>query len=307
MSSAAILAHYDPDGHVAPYVLRLLDQLGDCFDDVVVATTARLTGEARAALGQRSTVVERDNVGQDFGGWQEVLRDRVRVDSIDRLLLTNDTYVGLLRPLPDLIAEMDRRPVEFWGITENQQIARHIQSFFLMATDPVLRSRAWARFWGGFTAQAARQDVILNHEVGISQALLTAGFDGAAYFEPTADDVALAGERETWRRSRMRELTPDLDVPAAYQTNYTYALADAALRDGRLPLVKIEVLRYDPCFLGDSVLLGWCEERYPEAFEGVRAYLGRTAAAYPPRPGENPGGATLPEDARTRLGYRLDL
>lgn len=307
MTSTAILAHYDPDGEAAPYVLRLLDQLGDSFDEVVVATTARLGEDARKDLQRRSTLVERANVGQDFGSWQEVLRDHVRLDRVDRVLLTNDTFVGMLRPLPDLIHQMQQRPIEFWGITENHQIARHIQSFFVMVTEPVLRSRVWAQFWGGFTAQDARQDVILNHEVGLSQALLRAGFDAAAYFEPTPAEVALAGEREIWRRERMREVTPGLERSAAYQTNYTYALADAALPEGRLPLVKIEVLRYDPCFLGDGALLDLCEERYPDEFDGVRGYLERTASAYPPRPGENPGGAILPEDVRTRLEYRADL
>ena len=307
MRSAAILAHYDPDGYAAPYVLRVLDQLGECFDDVVVASTARLTEDARETLRQRSTLVERENLGQDFGGWQEVLRDHVRVEDLGRLLLTNDTYVGFLRPLGSIIEEMSQRPLEYWGITENQQIARHIQSFFVMVNEPLLQSRVWDRFWGDFTAGSVRQDVILQHEVGMSRAFHEAGFDGAAYFDPTAEDVALAGERETWRRSRMAELHPEVQQPAVYQTNYTYALADAALDGGRLPLVKIEVLRHDPCFLGDAVLLGLCEERYPDAFAGVRDHLVRTASAYLPRAGENPGGATLPAELKARLGYRTRL
>lgn len=307
MRSAAILAHYDPDGHVAPYVARVLDQLGECFDDVVVASTARLTDDARETLRRRSTLIERENVGQDFGGWQEVLRDHVRVGHLDRLLLTNDTYVGFLRPLGQIIEEMSQRPLEYWGITENLQIARHVQSFFVVANEPLLRSRVWDRFWGDFAAGAARQEVIIQHEVGMSRAFHEAGFDGAAYFDPTPDEVTLAGERETWRRSRLAELHPEVQQPADYQTNYTYALADAALDVGRLPLVKIEVLRHDPCFLGDGELLQFCEERYPEAFAGVRDHLERTAPAYPPRPGENPGGATLSDDLKARLGYRRRL
>lgn len=307
MTSAAILAHYDPDGQAAPYVLWLLDQLDHCFDEVVVASTAKLTDEARAQLSRRSTLIERDNIGQDFGGWQEVLRDHLRVDRLSRLLLTNDTYVGMLRPLGSIIDEMDRRPLEYWGITENLQIARHIQSFFVMANEPLLRSRIWATFWGDFRVHAQRKDVIIQHEVGMSRAFHEAGFDGAPYFEPTPTDLALAAERETWRRGRLAEFNPDEEQPTAYQTNYTYALADAALEDGRLPLVKIEVLRYDPCFLGDGVLLDLCEKRFPEAFAGVREYLDRTAPAYPPRTGENPGGAHLPEDLAPRLGYRERL
>ena len=307
MTSTAILAHYDPDGQAAGYVLRLLDQLGSCFDDVVVATTAALTEEARSALGARSRLIERENLGQDFGGWREVLRDHVDVSRTDRLLLTNDTFVGMLRPLDTLIADMSARPVEFWGITENQQIARHVQSFFVMVSEPVLRSRVWDGFWGGFAAQADRSKVIRNHEVGLSQNLLAAGFDAAAYYQPTAAEAALAERREAWRRSRMQQLDPTGERAATTHPNHTYALADAALRDGRLPLVKIEALRYDPCFLGEGVLLDLCERHRPDAFEGVRDYLERTATAYPPRPGENPGGAPAPTGDVADLAYRADL
>ena len=307
MTSSAILAHYDPDGLAAPYVLRLLDQLGDCFDQILIPTTARLTDDARAALAHRGSVIERENVGQDFGGWQEALRDHVRIDRLDHLLLTNDTYVGFLRPLASIIEAMSRRQVEYWGITENLQVARHIQSFFVMANEPLLRSKVWSRFWGEFAVQERRDDVIVQHEVGMSQAFYAAGFDAAPYFQPTSEEVALAGEREMWRRSRMAELDPDLPTRATYQTNYTYSLADAALTDGRLPLVKIEVLRYDPGFLGDGVLLELCEERFPDEFAGVRDYLARTAPAYLPRAGENPGGAVLPDAVGDRLRYRRDL
>ena len=69
------------------------------------------------------------------------------------------------------------------------------------------------------------------------------------------------------------------------------ALADRALDDARLPVVKLDTLRFDPYMLGSASLLDRCEQRYPAAFAGVREHLARTARAYAPRPGE-PGSPT---------------
>jgi hypothetical protein len=68
--------------------------------------------------------------------------------------------------------------------------------------------------------------------------------------------------------------------------NPTYALADAAVRGDRLPLVKLELIRFDPYGLGTAHLLENCRRAHPAEFEGVAEYLGRTAGFYPPRPAE---------------------
>jgi rhamnosyltransferase len=81
------------------------------------------------------------------------------------------------------------------------------------------------------------------------------------------------------------------------------AMADRALGGARLPLVKIDTLRYDPYRLGSDRLLAACERQYPEQFAGVRQYLERTAVLYPPRPGESAGPTSPPPPLRRLIGY----
>jgi hypothetical protein len=57
--------------------------------------------------------------------------------------------------------------------------------------------------------------------------------------------------------------------------NPTYVLWDAVF-DGRLPFVKLEVLRDDPYEIGKEKALARLEEAYPEQLAGVREYLDRT-------------------------------
>ena len=59
----------------------------ESFDRVIVATTSSLAPSARDALGEYAEVLERANVGQDFGSWHDgLLRSDFAAD-FDELLL----------------------------------------------------------------------------------------------------------------------------------------------------------------------------------------------------------------------------
>ncbi len=308
----SVVAHYDPHGEAAPHVLRQLDQLATVSDELVVASTADLTEEARSALDARSTLVERENFGQDFGGWQQVLLTRDTAREFDEVLLTNDTYVGYLRPIERMFADMEQRPVEIWGTHESERVARHLQSFFLVFREPAVRSRAFREFWRRLKPAASRVEAIRQQEIGISQWMLSAGFEIAGYFEPTPAERAEGVRREAWWKARLAEQDVRLGdlrrrAPVGEPVNTAVAFADAALDDGRMPLVKFDTLRYDPYFLGSDRLLELCEAQYPDLFDGVRAFLDRTRASYPPRPGENQLVLPLDGDDARHIGYRAPV
>lgn len=306
-----VVAHWDPDGLVAPHVLRQLESLANVCEELVVATTSILEPGARRAISDRARVVERENVGQDFAGWADVM-SRTDLSRFEEVLLTNDTYVGPLVDSRSLFAAMDAADGEFWGTHASQRISPHLQSFFIVLTEPVLRSRAFDRFWTGFRPAVDRNDAIRRQEIGLSRTLLAAGFALSSYYRPNARDLALAPRREDWwktqltalRRAHGRPITRALRSRGD-SLNHAVAFADAALDDARMPLVKFDTLRYDPYFLGSGHLLTLCEQRFPEHFEGVREYLERTAAAYQPRADcpSGPLGATLDTATQLDVGY----
>ena len=154
MSRLAIVAHWDPRGAAAPHFLRLLDQLSSAFDDVIVATTSTLTDDAAREIRERATLVVRENIGQDFGSWHHVLADNGYAQHYDELLLTNDTYVGLLRPVDSMIDEMSRKPADLWGVTGSTRHARHVQSYFLYFTRAALHSPGVRALLAGMAPRA---------------------------------------------------------------------------------------------------------------------------------------------------------
>jgi hypothetical protein len=315
----AVVAHYDPRGAAAPHFLRQLDQLDRHFDDVVVATTSTLTDDARTAIGRRARVVERPNVGHDFGSWRDVLEHSDYGRGYDELLLTNDSYVGYLRPFDEIVSTMRARPVELWGITRSRRHAEHVQSYFLYFTSESLHSQAFHRFWSELQPAASRMQAILNQEIGVSQTLISAGFRIGSYFEPTTPERRLANLRGIqWMRMRMRAFPTRFDSfedsyfrarqwnepGMADNLNWSAAFADFALDGGRLPVVKFDTLRYDPYWLGSGDLLDALEKRFPEAFDGVREFLAETSGFYGQRRYENGGPARLGAVPRLAVGYR---
>lgn len=285
MKRLAVMAHYDPAGRVAPYVRHQLGELLAFFDTVRFVTVAQLSADERGSLDPRLEVIERPNTGYDFYSYKVGL-DGADLTTYDEVLLCNDTYVGPLVPFADIFGAMDRVEADFWGLTLSEEIAPHVQSYFVAFRRTALASPAFGDFWASMEPVSDRDEVIRRYEVGMSTRLHDAGLRSAAYFVPTAAELRRARRRIAWwgvdrigaprNRARARRLRRWTQR----QPNVTVALADAALDGARLPVMKMATLRYDQYRLDAGRLLALGEQRHPAAFAGVRDQLLRTRAAY---------------------------
>lgn len=318
MKRLAVMAHFDARGELAGHVSRQLDMLARSFDSVVVASTAQLTDEARDAIRTRAHLIERTNLGQDFGSWHEALETATGGLAYEELLLTNDSYVSVIDNLDPVISAMAQRPVEVWGLTKTWRHAEHIQSYFLYFSSPALKSRAFDSFWSSFQPAPDRRSAIALQEIGISTAMRRAGFRLGSYFEPTIRERRLANRRGVHWLIRRRRAFPAAfpgfddhfrirqatDPFESNMLNWATDFADFVFDDRRYPVVKFDTLRYDPHWLGAERLLDLCEREFPSAFAGVRDYMKATAFAYPGRPLENTAPVELDPITRRAVGYR---
>ena len=285
-----VLASFDPDGEIAPHLRRHIEAWhGECRRLIVVSTSS-LTEEARAWLSANSELVERENYGYDFYSYRVGLLAAGDLSGYDEVVVCNDTFVGPLRPYAEIFAGMAKSAVDFWGMTRSRRVQPHVQSFFMVFRHWVATSRAFGAFWQEMEPVSDRRQVIHRYEVGLSQRLLAAGFTMGSFFTESPGERKLARARVAWwvlhrqggRDAGLRRLFEQ----SREAWNPMYALADAAVHGDRLPLVKLELIRFDPYGLGTAHLLESCARVHPAEFEGVAEYLGRTAGSYPPRPGE---------------------
>lgn len=281
----AVLAHYDPDGLVAPHVRRTIEAVAEFVDHLTVVSTADLVLTEREWIEERCTLIMRANVGHDFASYRVGI-ERLDLSSVDELVMMNDSAVFPLIPLAQIFRDVSSA-ADFWGITEGFGFEPHIQSYFVVFRRAVLKADTFEFFWRGVDL-LERGEVVKRYEVGLSQALLQAGLEMATYFRPSPwerlQGAARAHRNEGLRYLRKRRprkvlgwVKRTIHHARRPEWNISAALPDRALgTNPRLPMVKISVLREDPYHLGTERLLTACERRHPEAFAGVRDYLRRT-------------------------------
>lgn len=288
MPTLAVFAHFDPGGLVAPHVQRYLTELSRTVDRLVVVSTCDLTTTARATMEAVGELVVRENVGYDFSSWKTGLDHVGDWDAFDRVMICNDSVVGPLRPLGDLLGRGAPTDVDFWGMTVSLELEPHVQSWFMVFERPVIRSGLLQGFWRAMQPVSDRYVVIRRYEIGLSRLLRTGGMTMGAYLNPAplqvmraqaryrhalrARSELAAAERRRRPNGWLRGWRQQLTHPS---WNPSYVFWDAAL-DGRLPFTKIEVLRDDPYRMGNDRILATLERAHPEAFDGVREYIDRT-------------------------------
>ncbi|MBF0817680.1 hypothetical protein E4U02_14835 [Microbacterium paludicola] len=315
MPLLVVMAHYDVDRRLRAHTLRAIRNYTQAAERVVIVSTSGALDDDLASLPAHAEFHTRPNFGYDFFSYKWGLDLAGDYAAYDRIVIANDSFVGPFVPLRVITESVRAEECDLLGITWSARFGGHAQSFFLTVNRAVARSNGFQRFWRDMVPLSDRTTVIREYEAGLTQAVRGSGFRAGAYFQPTDAEDALARARfehqltvrlkagqgattvaETTRRRReiLREYNP------------VAALADRALLDDRLPLLKFDTLRFDPYGLGADLLLAAAEQRHPEQMDGVREYLRHTRARYPHRTGEL---NLLPDRRylqRTGLGYTAD-
>ena len=192
-----IFAHFDASGGVLPFVLYHLEQLRAVCGRLVFVSNSPVTVAAQEAVAhQADRIVERPNTGFDFAAWRDALAEE-DMDAWDAVLLVNSSMIGPLRPLGPILAEMDARPCDFWGLTRNDEIAQHLQSYFLCFKVPVIRSAAWRDFWASVRDEADKKLLIRDYEAGLTPYFEERRFTGDSFIPPMRFE---GPDRYVWQR-----------------------------------------------------------------------------------------------------------
>ena len=231
-----LMAHFDGDGRVAPYVLNYIDQLRQLGFDVVLASTSPFLDERDVPkLQERCRLaIIRENVGLDFGSWGAAMTALEDFGDYEELLLTNDSVFGPIVDLRETLERIASFPEALCGLTDNWEKQYHLQSYFLYFKRPALRSPTFERFWREFRLSTDKERIIIEYEVGISQAFIR-------------DDVRI---RPCFRFNELRDHCLAMgdafqyrDLISRQPVNPTIFLWDVLIRDFRFPFLKTEILK----------------------------------------------------------------
>lgn len=284
LKRAVIFAHYDRDGLVDDYVLYYLSSLRKVCGFIVFVSTAELS---QAELGKvqnlAEVVIKRENVGHDFFSYKAGL-DELRKhapESYSEVILCNDSVYGPLYPMEEMFAAMERTGADFWGVTEAQELAHHLQSYFLVFRRSVLQSAPFLDFWAAMAPLSDRAEIVRRYEVGLSQLLEARGFKAAAYVKAGAFSsrgyarlmAARLKKLFTMPRAELRsKLGKFFSGASSMHPNPTFTLWRELLVEKRNPFLKISLLRYNPA--------GVKIEDYPEIIKNATVYDARLIAKH---------------------------
>jgi hypothetical protein len=249
----ALFVHFDRDGAVHEHVLNTVAGLGEAgWSVVVVSNSGQLQPDGLAALQDRCAgVLVRRNVGYDFGAWRDAL-ERLGLPRADteQVAIVNDSIYGPLTPLRQALSRIDVNAADVWGLTDSWQRRYHLQSYFLVFSRKVLDSAAWRKFWRRVRPAPSKHYLIQRYEVGLTQAMLRAGFRCQALW-PYADLLAraLAAQRGAGKLDRHQKRIAAA-ASARQPLNPTSDLWRQLL-EARYPFIKRELLRDNPSRVAD--------------------------------------------------------
>lgn len=188
-----VFAHHDKDDVVDEYVLRYLEGLAEVVDRIVFVSDGDLSARQAGKAGRIASAVFSERHGEyDFGSYKRgirIARERGWLDSAEELVLCNDSCFGPMVPLRTVWDRKAGDDHDLHGITTSVHGYRktesgyeptdsdlHVQSYFMVLSRRLFSSDAFATFLEGVQRVGDKREVVHRYELGLSRAVLEAGF-----------------------------------------------------------------------------------------------------------------------------------
>jgi len=178
----------------------MLDDVKKNCSELFVVCNGKLTPEGREAF-QKFTpnIMVRENVGFDVWAYKEALEHYGwdKLVEYDEVVMMNFTIMGSLYPFAEMFAEMNKRDLDFWGITKFHKVMsnlydnmygylpEHIQSHFIAVRQSMLKSVEFQRYWKTRPQIKSYADAVGKHESIFTKLFGDAGFKWDCYVDTT--------------------------------------------------------------------------------------------------------------------------
>ncbi len=193
-NSLAIYVYYDKYEELTEEALYYLLELNKNFENVILVVNGKLKDLHDKIKNNLSTnhiqLIERKNIGYDFGAWKEVIQNlgKEKMKSLDFLCLCNSSCFGPIYPFSDTLKKIINSNQDVLGLTEHPQKDgrnRHIQSYFLLFKNRVLHTDFFFDYWNNLLVPSDWHDVVSICEVGLTEKFEEKGFScGSVYNFP---------------------------------------------------------------------------------------------------------------------------
>lgn len=258
----ALYAHYSNCGGLALYVLFYLRKLRDLGFRICFISNSPIPQSREQELHEIcERVILRGNTGYDFAMWQQALKE-YELTQFDELLLTNSSIIGPLHPLEPLWRNPVADQCDFWGLTDNDEFGRHLQSYFIVFRRRVLEHPCFREFWRSVLPYSDKDLIIQSYEIGLTKWLEQNGLTWGALFPQEGLIVLHASRRSVALRVKHRI------CPVFLPRNTSMYLPDLLLECG-MPFLKAKLLTDWGKKIGGSAKSPPCSSLKPQIFRRI--------------------------------------
>lgn len=184
-------------GNIDPYVFYLAEKIKEIVETLAITINGVLAKGDADELGKYSDMLfVRDNTGFDCGAYKETLETYIgweKIADYEELVLLNDSCFGPIYPLSDVFETMDKRELDFWGITEQTPVKAgryskevlpyHIQTYFLVIRKRMLKDAVFQQFWREVKLSDRYDETVANFELKFTRYFNNLGYLSGAYID----------------------------------------------------------------------------------------------------------------------------
>jgi lipopolysaccharide biosynthesis protein len=180
------------------YYLKRLVVAG--FDIVFISSSDAISDVDLKKLSECCIkIISRENKGYDFYSWKTGLEKYSQYRAHTGLLLANDSVLGPLFSIKDIIARLENHEADVVGMTDCFLFHPHLQSYFLYCKKSVIVSEEFIGFFKRIDVLEFKMAIIRRYEVGFSR-LLSRRFKLSALYnlESIMDRVQYVERPKKW-------------------------------------------------------------------------------------------------------------
>jgi rhamnosyltransferase len=164
------------EGNVRHLVQSLIES---GFEVLIIDTSQHCPGDSLGA----GLLLHRLNFGLDFASWNAGLDFLgINTDSLDQLLLINDSCYGPFSKLSSLFEDIDRIEADVVSLTDGWFGGYHLQSNFILLKNEALKNSVFEVFFSTYGFPVLKSSIVREGEIGFSKYLLVNGYRLRAVF-----------------------------------------------------------------------------------------------------------------------------
>ncbi len=275
-----VVAHFDADDYIDGNFAQVLFCLEAVFDVILLVTTSDIS-LADVSSFSKVKLVKRPNVGYDFYSYRVGYECAVRNYDVASIMFTNSSYFVVdSQKFIKLLREMQgfSRDYDVVGLTASSQIDWHVQSYLLLISGGFAVTDWVSEFIENIQPHNTKFEVILNYEIGFSQAMLEKNTSIKIVFQPGAalkknayklwfEKIVQNASFLDWIKLRVFRNIKGI--------NWTHFAAASIAR--QYGLVKAEVLRTNPHRINKQQIM---DETPIEHLDSIQESINRSVRHY---------------------------